>query len=331
MNSNFKNKQKRKNEIFNQKINSIKNNSIIKCSLDDKIDFYKKKILKNKRKIPQAFSQNSSQFLKFKFLNPNNMTNIKEQININKTNSNILNKSKNYFMNNLSFNKSNKYQRKIFKDKQKSSKIKSINTNNYIINTFNLSEKNYINNNTKPQKQLQSNLNEEIIMFRKENEELKERNQKHKKLIQKLMEDNKKLNDNINDIQEENAKLKQKIKIFKDNQDQLIMLIKIIQKNGVDIEYVIDKWNKEVGEEEENEEKNQDIASKSLFLDSSSELNEKIDCSSFIPITMKDQNNEKKLKVKGVPMLNFDAINNKTLKANLKDKIKNQQPNKNWN
>ena len=50
------------------------------------------------------------------------------------------------------------------------------------------------------------------------------------------------------------------------------MLIKIIQKNGVDIEKLIDKWNNEVEEEVENDDKYEEITSKSLALDSMNEL-----------------------------------------------------------
>ena len=230
--------------------------------------------------------------------------------------------------NNISLNQNNKFQRKNNMIKSKNSQIKSINTNNYIINTFNLSEKNYINNNTQTQKSPQRTLTEEISKFRKEKEELKLINQKHSKLIEKLIEDNKNLSDKVNLILEENTKLKQKIKTYKENQEQLVMLVKIIQKNGVDIEQVIDKWNNDVAEEEEyeKEDKLEEITSKSLALDSLNELNEKIDCSSFIPITMKDKKYEKKLKVTGVPKLNFDIIKkNQQVKRNPKDKKYNRK------
>ena len=166
------------------------------------------------------------------------------------------------------------------------------------------------------------------MKFRKEKDELKEKNQKHNKLIEKLIEDNKNLSDKINTILEENSKLKQKLKTYNENQEQLVMLIKIIQKNGVDIESVIDKWNNEVEEEEdenENEEKYEEITSKSLVLDSLNDLNEKIDCSSFIPIAMKEMKTENKLKVTGVPKLNFDIIkNSQQIKKNLNHKMNNK-------
>ena len=318
LNSNLKNKQKEKIGIYNQKMNSIKRNIGLKFSIGNKINLYKKKIFKqnNKRETPLvSLSHNTSQYINYKYLNPNINSNLKEEKFINKTNSNILpNSTNNNHVGNISFNKNNKLQKKKFIDKNKNSLIKPINTNNYIINTFNLSEKNYINNNTrtKTQKSLQRNFTEELKKYRKEKEELKEMNQKHTKLIAKLIEDNNNLRDKINLIQEENTKLKQRIKNYKDNQEQLVMLVKIIQKNGVDIEELIDKWNNEVAEEEEeNEEKMEEITSKTYALDSLNDLNEKIDCSSFIPITMKDKKAENKLKVTGVPKLNFEAIKTK--------------------
>ena len=99
------------------------------------------------------------------------------------------------------------------------------------------------------------------------------------------------------------------------------MLIKIIQKNGVDIEELIDKWNNEVEEEVENDDKYEEITSKSLALDSMNELIGKIDCSSFIPIAMEEKKSENKLKVTGIPKLNFDILkNNQQIKKSIEFK-----------
>ena len=339
LNSNLKNKQKIKNAIYNQKMRSIKKHVEMDVSLGDHINLYKKKIFNQKIKndIPiSSISHNSSQYIKYKYLNQQNNSNLKPRIFSNKTNSNmIINNTNNNNMNNLSLSKNNKFMKKNILSKNKNSNIKSINTNNYIINTFNLSEKNYINNNTQTQKSLHKNITEEIIKFRKEKDKFKLKNEKSTKLIEKLIEDNKNLSDKINNILDENSRLKQKIKTYKENQDQLVMLIKIIQKNGVDIENVIDRWNNEVEEEEEEiekEEKYEEITSKSLVLDSLNDLNEKIDCSSFIPITMKEMKTENKLKVTGVPKLNFDIIkNNQQLKRNFNAKKQNKTKKKDNN
>ena len=126
------------------------------------------------------------------------------------------------------------------------------------------------------------------------------------------MEDNKNLSNKIGGIEEENNKLKDKINVYKENQEQLVMLVKIIQQNGVDIEELIDRWNNDIENEEEaiSKEKNEEITSKSLVLDSLNELNGKIDCSSFIPITVQEKKEETKIKVCGVPKLNFDLLRN---------------------
>ena len=288
-------------------------------SFGDKMNLYKKKIFNQKNLnsgIPmESASQNTtSQYIKYKYLKPNG-NNTNDKIIINNTNSNmIINSTSN--MSNISINK-NKIPRKNITNNNisninKKSQIKSINTNNYIINTLNLSEKNYINNSTQAQKVMQKNLTEEINKFKKEREELKKIYQKHERLIEKLMEDNKNLSDKIGGIEEENNKLKDKINVYKVNQEQLVMLVKIIQQNGVDIEELIDRWNNDIENEEEinSREKNEEITSKSLILDSLNDLNGKIDCSSFIPITVQEKKEETKIKVTGVPKLNFALLKN---------------------
>ena len=55
------------------------------------------------------------------------------------------------------------------------------------------------------------------------------------------------------------------------------------------------------------------------------ELNGKIDCSSFIPIAMEEKKSENKLKVTGVPKLNFDIIkSSQQIKKNLNHKKQNK-------
>ena len=100
-----------------------------------------------------------------------------------------------------------------------------------------------------------------------------------------------------------------------ENQEQLIMLIKIVQKSGVDVEALIDKWNNEV----ENMEENETSENKESISDEINELNSKIDPSSFIPINIEEPHVNKKV-FKGIPKLNFSNINNKKIK---KTKFKN--------
>ena len=112
-------------------------------------------------------------------------------------------------------------------------------------------------------------------------------------------------------MQQENNKLKKKIDDYKENQEQLVMLVKIIQQSGVDIEELIDRWNNDIENEEENNSKdnNEESNSKSI-IDSLNDLNGKIDCTSFIPITVQEKKVEKKIKVSGIPKLNFDILKN---------------------
>ena len=307
-----------KNNLYNQKMNSNKRKAQMQFSFGDKINLYKKKIFNQKNinsmgiPIDPTSYNATSQYIKYKYLKPNN-NNLNDKIIINNTNSNMfINNTSN--ISNISFNKNNKIPRKnATNNNNKKPKIKSINTNNYIINTLNVSEKNYINNSSQTQKVIQRNLTEEINKFKKEREELKRIYQKHERLIEKLIEDNKTLSDKIGGIEQENNKLKKKINIYKENQEQLVMLVKIIQQNGIDIEELIDKWNQDIENEEEitsDNEKKEEMNSKSIVLDSLNELNGKIDCSSFIPITVQEKKEEKKIKVSGVPKLNFDILKN---------------------
>ena len=320
MNSIIKSKQKvLKNTLYNQKMGSMKKKPQMQFSFGDKINLYKKKIFNQKNinsmgiPIDPASHNTTSQYIKYKYLKPNN-NNPNEKIIINNTNSNMIISSTTSNLSNITINKNNKIPRKnIINNNSKKPKIKSINTNNYIINTLNVSEKNYISNSSQAQKVIQRNLTEEINKFKKEREELKRIYQKHERLIEKLIEDNKTLSDKIGGIEQENNKLKKKINVYKENQEQLVMLVKIIQQNGVDIEELIDKWNEDIDNEEEitsENEKNDEINSKSLVLDSLNDLHGKIDCSSFIPITVQEKKEEKKMKVSGVPKLNFDILKN---------------------
>ena len=194
--------------------------------------------------------------------------------------------------------------------------------NTYIINTLNVSEKDFINSGlkaAKPEKVYDNSakdLQNEINKLIKEKEENKSLIKKQKKLIEKFEEDNDNLESRINAIIHENKKIKSKIETYTENQEQLIMLIKIVQKSGVDVESLIDKWNNEV--ENMNEEK-ETSDNKESISDEINELNSKIDPSSFIPINIEEPHVNKKV-FKGIPKLNFSNINNK---ENKKPKFKN--------
>ena len=234
--------------------------------MGDKISLHKNNKSNNKKTNSVTLSSESvikasSQFLAYKYLRPNT---IKEKYDI------------------VMINKP----------------YKSINTNNYIINTLNVSEKNFTNNSALEKK----NYEKDIKMYKKEKEELNKKIKEQKGFIEQLIEKNKKLDEKYNDVSQENINIKKKYNNLKENQEQLIMLIKIIQENGVDVDRLIDKWNNDI--ENEEKENNESEVTKSMDLEMIKE-HEKYE---FLPITV-DNSKKSKSIIKGVPKLNFDAIN----------------------
>ena len=234
--------------------------------MGDKIALHKNNKSNNKKTNSVTLSSESvikasSQFLAYKYLRPNT---IKEKYDI------------------VMINKP----------------YKSINTNNYIINTLNVSEKNFTNNSALEKK----NYEKDINMYKKEKEELDKKIKEQKGFIEQLIEKNKKLDEKYNDVSQENINIKKKYNNLKENQEQLVMLIKIIQENGVDVDGLIDKWNNDI--ENEEKENNESEVTKSMDLEMIKE-HEKYE---FLPITV-DNSKKSKSIIKGVPKLNFDAIN----------------------
>jgi hypothetical protein len=250
----------------NKKIPTNSINSIKKIKMGDKISLHKSNKSNNKKTNSVTLSSESlvkpsSQFLAYKYLRPNS---IKEKYDI------------------VMINKP----------------YKSINTNNYIINTLNVSEKNFTNNSALDKKNFEKDLNIHL----KEKEELDKKIKEQKKYIEQLIEKNKKLDEKYNDVSQENINIKKKYSNLKENQEQLIMLIKIIQENGVDVDGLIDKWNNEI----ENEEKENNESEKTESIDI--EMYKEHEKYAFLPITVDNSKKSKNI-IKGVPKLNFDGIN----------------------
>ena len=260
--------------IYNQTffaMNKKPLNSVKSIKMGDKISLHKNK--SNNQKINsitlsrESLIKAPSQFLAYKYLRPNT---IKEKYDI------------------VMINKP----------------YKSINTNNYIINTLNVSEKNFANNSVMDKKNL--NLEKDYNKYKKEKEELSNKIKEQKTSIEKLIEKNKKLDEKFNEVSQENSNLKKKYGSLKENQEQLIMLIKIIQENGVDVDSLIDKWNNEVEMEER-----QAAAKKGGEPDNTKsvdvEMNKEHEKYEFLPITV-ENSKKSKIIIKGVPKLNFEAI-----------------------
>jgi hypothetical protein len=235
---------------------------------------------------------------------------------LNNKNNNYSNNKKNVQTNNY-FQTSSQFLKyktlKPYLNKTSNSKtFKSINTNNYIINTLNLSEKKIINTSIEPQNET-VDFDSNYKKLKKEKEELEKKVLAQKKLIQKLIQENEKLDNKFNEVYEENCKLRNTILSYKDTQEQLIILIKLVQKTGVDVEEIIDKWNNEV--ENENNNNSQIILQDKDLSYHDLKDNNKFD--SFTPIIINDSNNNNnKKKYNMVPKLNF---------SNLDKRIQNNQ------
>ena len=193
--------------------------------------------------------------------------------------------------------------------------------NTYKNNILNSSEKDCISSiisDSKPEENFQKidkDYENEINILKKEKEESEQIVKQQEKLIKKIEEDIQKLTNKIKNIKNENQKIYNKIETYKENEDQLIMLVKIIQKSGVDVEDLIDKWNSEIDNEENNNNIKEKYNNDESITDSINELNSKnskITPASFIPINIEDSlNNKNKNIYKGIPKLNFDKINEK--------------------
>ena len=149
-----------------------------------------------------------------------------------------------------------------------------------------------------------------LMKVQREKEELLQKNKEQKKLISKLLSDNDKNERKLYQMREYNRELKLTIQDLKENESQLLLLIKIIGDKGIDIEEIIDKWNEEVKKNQENE-------SESSFLNNIDSTSNRINDSSFVPITI-DEEKENKVKNSNVPKLNFNFLHKKVAK-----KIKN--------
>ncbi len=204
--------------------------------------------------------------------------------------------------------------------------FKSINTNNYIINTLNLSEKKIINNTSLEPQNETVDFDSNYKKLRKEKEELEKKVSAQKKLIKKLVEDNEKLDNRYTEVFEENIKLRNALAVYKDTQEQLIILVKLVQKNGVDVESIIDKWNNEV----ENEENNSEVISQNKdfsYISDKDNIKDKID-HSFTPITINENKPTNVTKVSNIPKLNFSNLNNRIQYNQFKNEIKENEEGK---
>lgn len=135
--------------------------------------------------------------------------------------------------------------------------------------------------------------------LKKDKEQLANTINSQKKFIEKIVRDNEKLEEEINRLREKNNKIYAKYESLKENQNQLILLLKIIEKNGINLEEIIDKWNEQV---EENEAE----------LDKSKSSDEEEKMLTEVALNYKNESNtipaNKTSGVINIPKLKFDKI-----------------------
>ena len=268
------------------------------------------------------FNNNNHHFINSKY----NYSNIKEKIINNNSlilNSNLKNTDTNKNTHNSLYH--------IYNNNNKNNNL----IKTFIINSFNVTLKDYLGKRisvSNPRKQAKTIIakekeyKKEINLLMKERDECNNLIKKQEKLIEKLEEDNQKLENDIKSINYENSKIKEKIKKGQDNQEQLVLLVKVIQQNSdIDLEELIDKWNNDV-ENEQNENSKNDSCSKNKINnegmnESYNESKSNLDTSNFIPINI-DKPKENKIIYNGIPKLNFDILKNNTNKIK-KEKFKN--------
>ena len=191
-----------------------------------------------------------------------------------------------------------------------------------LLNTLNLSSKNGFNMSIETS---EPDLENKIKILQKEKEELTNKNKEQKKLISKLMNDNEEIEKNISQLNNYNKHLKDKIEQLKENQNQLVLLLKIIEKNGIDIEGIIDKWNEEVEKENEESEEKDSISNFNNIEQSDSRLESAL----YVPITI-DEGDKAENKInykKNIPKLNFALLKRKA-DTNNDNKIKKDSSSK---
>ena len=79
------------------------------------------------------------------------------------------------------------------------------------------------------------------------------KNNEQKEIINQLTQEKEKLVNELKEGKESKNILKEKYDKLKENQDQLIMLLKLVEKEGVNLENIITKWNSQMDEEEDGE------------------------------------------------------------------------------
>lgn len=167
---------------------------------------------------------------------------------------------------------------------------------------------------------------QKISKLEKEKNNLILKNNEQKVLISNLQKENEKLKKDLKTSEDSKSEIQSKYDTLKENQDQLVMLLKLVEKEGVNLENIISKWNSQMDEEEEknssnnvNEDNINNLSEGEKENNEEDDLNDKEIHSDddlnggeeFLPLTLGENNinsNTVKIKRANVPKLDFGGI-----------------------
>lgn len=163
-----------------------------------------------------------------------------------------------------------------------------MNTNNYIINTLNVSTKNLINKSVE-----YSDVNDyeaKTNQLQKENSDLKMKVKEREKMIKDIEKKNKYLENELKEYKIKYKIIQNKYNEIKGSEDQLLSILYIIDQSGIGINDILNRYN---------EDKN--------WLNESKESNRSLESAKYVPITL--EHPSQPVPLSNIPKLNFSKIN----------------------
>lgn len=163
------------------------------------------------------------------------------------------------------------------------------NTNNYIINTLNMSTKNLMNNSLE-----YSDVNEyeiKIKQLQKENSDMIIISKDKEILIKELEKKNKDLENELNKFKIKYKIIQNKYNEIKESEEQLLAILYIIDQSGIGIDEIMAGYNND----------------KAAALNEVLESCRSLESAQYVPITL--EHSIQPVPMSNVPKLNFDKIN----------------------
>lgn len=165
-------------------------------------------------------------------------------------------------------------------------------------------------------------------------------NTKNEEFIKRLVKDNKNLEKQLYDEKKRVKELESKLKTLENEKAQLIIVLKLVESTGIDIEAIVDEWNKEVQmqglqhkdsnssngtyvlhkkKKNNTKKKNMNYSfTNTISYDNDNNVTSKehhnsvLNSSNFLPLNIDDPNSQTLLKnnytYNNIPKLNFDKI-----------------------